>query len=320
MVRLMEVAVLGVAVTACQEREKVTTTKDNVELYCPTPDTSSARIELFKHDDNVEPKMTILAKSRGRGPNWGNIPDLDHSRYEYNDVARSATLYGAPGTTVWLYNAKGYKTNEEVLEITVLPGTDRTVVPNLNRFEVGTRWIHRHRGGIQGKVSGVYWVVGRKPNCLPPPLAIDTAMRRFAPEVRLHPEDPHHPTSVPWYLERVRMRLHRPSLGPINPDIDFLRKGQVNVGTLIAQRHQEEESGGGIATSNFFLQISTDSDEQTTRRGNLDIAPAYVHFRPAPGGIGEWDIQYWFFYAYNGDFTPTQEENGEHDLEHTSKN
>ena len=52
--------------------------------------------------------------------------------------------------------------------------------------------------------------------------------------------------------------------------------------------------------SRFFLQIPNDSAEGTTRLG----APStdwtcYAHVRRAPGST-QYDVQYWFFYPYNG--------------------
>lgn len=125
------------------------------------------------------------------------------------------------------------------------------------------------------------------------------AIVRFAPEIHMHPDDKYMPCSVPWYLSRVRMRFDRSGDDPPT----FLRKGEVNVRSLISQQFGSEHSGQGRTPSHFFLQIPNDDDEERTRRGDLANAPCYVHFRDAPGG-GAIDIQYWFFYAFNGDITP----------------
>ncbi|MGC5077571.1 Vps62-related protein [Agrococcus sp. DT81.2] len=138
------------------------------------------------------------------------------------------------------------------------------------------------------------------------------AIHRFAPEVRLHPDDRYRPSSVPWYLQNVRMRRHRAWW----PDVRILDVGEVNVNTLIAQRSGGQSSGQGADRTNFFLEIAANTTE--TRRGRLAIAECYVHFRRAPGTSTAWDLQYWFFYPYNGDITTGADFEHEGDFEHVT--
>jgi hypothetical protein len=138
------------------------------------------------------------------------------------------------------------------------------------------------------------------------------AIYYFAPQLRLHPDDRYRPTSVSWFLPRVRMRRHRPH----DTDVQILKVGEVNMASLISQSSGGQRSGRGSGRTNFFLEIR--SQESATRRGDLDVAECYVRFRRAPGGSTDWDIQYWFFYAYNGDITTGADIEHEGDWEHVT--
>lgn len=117
---------------------------------------------------------------------------------------------------------------------------------------------------------------------------------RLAPIVRLHPSDEHRPASVPWYLPNVRMRFHR----SWQKDRAILDRGAVSDAT-IASQSCEDQSSGGARPSDFFLEIA--GDEDRVRRGDLASALAYAHVLTWPEFE---DIQYWFFYPYNGDMGP----------------
>ena len=147
---------------------------------------------------------------------------------------------------------------------------------------------------------------------LRPKLTLLDAIYRFAPAVRLHPDDIYRPTSVPLYLSNVQMRRHRPWWF----DVHILGPGWVDAQSLISQSSGGQHSGQGTERTNFFLEIRQWVDE--TRRGRLAVAECYVHFRPAPNGGGDWDVQYWFFYAYNGDITTGADFEHEGDWEHVT--
>ena len=134
--------------------------------------------------------------------------------------------------------------------------------------------------------------VGQK-GAIPSPPNTETLVRQLAPEVRLHSKDSYRPTSTEWYMQRVHMRLHR----KLRSDDQVLNKGQVTPAT-IASQNRRGQSSGGTSRSDFFLQIPNDRDEDTTRKGDLNAAVCYAH---TIEGRGYTDIQYWFFYAYNGD-------------------
>ncbi len=128
---------------------------------------------------------------------------------------------------------------------------------------------------------------------IPRPTDTETLVRQLAPEVRLHSRDSYRPASTLWYMQRVHMRLHR----RLRSDDQVLNKGQVTPAAIAAQSRRGQSSGGR-SKSDFFLQIPNDRDEKTTRQGDLASAVCYAH---TIEGRGYLDIQYWFFYAYNGD-------------------
>ncbi len=151
----------------------------------------------------------------------------------------------------------------------------------------------------------------------------DELIARFAPVVRLHPDEQYLPASVSWYLPRVRMRLDV-SFGP---DKQVLNKGSVDPGSLIAQANQDQVSGLSPASTSFFLEQTdagggddNDTYKAETRRGT---APGgwicYARVRPAANHSEMYDIQYVFFYAYNGDMLATAAESAhEADMEHVT--
>lgn len=133
---------------------------------------------------------------------------------------------------------------------------------------------------------------------VPPPSQRPTvaeAVERFAPEVRLHPEERYFPSSVEWYLGRTQMRLEVEGGG----DVPTVAAGELSPTALptvdtLGYRSKRERS------KRYFLQIRNDDSEGTTRAGKLGTARTYVHVRPAANGARGYDIQYWFFYPYSG--------------------
>jgi hypothetical protein len=138
----------------------------------------------------------------------------------------------------------------------------------------------------------------------------DALLWRFAPVVRLYPSDSYRPSSAVWYMARTHMRFHHSGCS----DDQILNKGQVTTWNIDLQSHPNKNGWPGCGHNNswqysdmrtpnsrFFLQIPNDSAEGTTRLG----APSsdwtcYAHVRRAPGSPYLYDIQYWFFYPYNG--------------------
>jgi hypothetical protein len=147
----------------------------------------------------------------------------------------------------------------------------------------------------------------------------DRLMLQFAPEVRFHPGEQYLPANVPWYLDRVRLRFD------VNLGFDrsFLGIGKVSNSSLISQRDGSQSSGLSDAPSAFFLEQtdanggdSLDAFRAATRQGPGSTGwICYAHVRPVSSGTC--DIQYIFFYAYNGDLlTGTPDSAHEADMEH----
>jgi hypothetical protein len=130
-----------------------------------------------------------------------------------------------------------------------------------------------------------------------------TLIHRFAPVIKLHPNEQYLPAEIQWYLPRVRMRFDV-SYGF---DHQILDKGVLNIGNLLAQKDGDQVSGLTENSSNFFLeQIDVngedqlDSYRQETRKGSSSSDwTCYGHVRQAMGS-DSYDVQYIFFYAYNG--------------------
>lgn len=119
-------------------------------------DNDEARIQLWEHD-NCSGDSKVFWKNPGTNRDFaGDYKDLDDREIEFNDKARSATLFGAPGTTVWLFDKKGFGTNDDILELKVPDGASSVIVNNLDTLVTGTRWINDDNG-LAGKVSGVKW-------------------------------------------------------------------------------------------------------------------------------------------------------------------
>ena len=132
------------------------------------------------------------------------------------------------------------------------------------------------------------------------------AVYRFAPQLWLHRDEDSNPSSVGWYLQRVRMRRHR----AFSPDVQVLDRGQVTVGSLVSQTSGGQHSGSGRNRTQFFLEIGN-AGKPATKRGDLPSAECYVYFRHSPRNPAQTDIQYWFFYPYNS-FGPGHEGDWEH--------
>jgi hypothetical protein len=137
---------------------------------------------------------------------------------------------------------------------------------------------------------------------------------RFAPVVRLYPDDDYRPASVDWYLARVTMRFNHVSC----EDCEILAPYAVTLGGLISKHHKEKTdwpicshndtiqyswntTPSSSDTTDFFLEIVEDGNKEATRRGDLAAAVCYAHVHKSPSHHPMmYDVQYWFFYPYNG--------------------
>lgn len=144
-----------------------------------------------------------------------------------------------------------------------------------------------------------------------PPFSRSEVIARHAPLVHLHPDETHFPSSVDWYLERVGLRRERrDGAEPV------LEPGEITAENLIAQVREEVSSGGGYL-SDYYLDIPDGAAGHPVDGGDLDGAECYAHLRPTPPGAEPgFDIQYLFFYPYNGNISSFGNFSHQGDWEH----
>lgn len=128
---------------------------------------------------------------------------------------------------------------------------------------------------------------------------------KFLPILKLHPREDNQPSLVSWLLPRAELRFK----GHPSP---ILRKGEVTSYNLDKQTFNGHSSGGGASVSDFYLDYPHDADLNATRHGNIDEFACYVHIsRRSP-----LEIQYYFYYPYNGSIAPVLDIAHEGDWEH----
>lgn len=133
-----------------------------------------------------------------------------------------------------------------------------------------------------------------------PPATQDELIRAFAPHLHLNPDDTNRPSSVDWYLARVRMRFHHNNC----VDHELLPLGSVTQATLVSQEHADNKSlcrhddalvRKSTNSENFFLEVMDTSTYLGSPRSDWRT---YVTW-DRPGGTGAATISYWFFYPFN---------------------
>jgi hypothetical protein len=140
---------------------------------------------------------------------------------------------------------------------------------------------------------------------------------QFAPEVRLAPDraDWTRPANVDWYLPQVRLRFaHR-----MCRDHEVLSPGMVTADSIWRQAHPTESwtcshtnhvahsDAGATYERNrgFFLRPASKSTYRGIPVARSDEWRVYAHVqpssyvRPSDHHAAAYDIQVWFFYAYN---------------------
>jgi len=109
---------------------------------------------------------------------------------------------------------------------------------------------------------------------------LDELVKKFAPLVYLHPDEQYKMCSPEWFLDRTSLVASNGSRQPAS---------------VLTQ------AGGVPADSQSYYLDLANSGDTTTWKGKQDSAKAYVRAKLLNGGF--MDIQYWFFYAYNGEGT-----------------
>ena len=136
-----------------------------------------------------------------------------------------------------------------------------------------------------------------------------TLANKFAPVLKLPPShiDWTRPANVDWYLKRVQLRFE--NKGACNIDDKIFNVGQVTQSNL-AQQSRKDKSVGlsgcknrgtrrySNASTRFFLQPA----DKYHKGAPQSEWKAYVHVKKSQAVRRGYDIQYWFFYAYNDSF------------------
>ncbi len=116
---------------------------------------------------------------------------------------------------------------------------------------------------------------GIKRSSLSPPSReeLKELIERYGPVVFMHPDEKYHMTSVDWFLPRAWL-VNSETGEKVQATMDNLPQGRKNKGK-------------------YHLELKDDG----SRAGDLSLAKAYVH---AKAQEKQTDLQFWFFYAYNG--------------------
>lgn len=156
-----------------------------------------------------------------------------------------------------------------------------------------------------------------------------------APLLRFHPTDAYRPASVHFFLPRVALGiLDRPS-GTPDRVLNSVPVGEVTVEALLGQQRLGQRSSiptpNQAARTDFRLYVTRAPRPaglnaqqwrafcEETVRGSLPTARYHAYVRNAPQGGGQVDVQYWFFYPYNGRMgTPPLHGEHEADWEHVT--
>ena len=165
----------------------------------------------------------------------------------------------------------------------------------------------------------------------------DYLISQFAPEIRLPPDDIDwtRPANVDWYLPKVHMRFDHPNC----TDHQILALGTIDFKNISQQTHPTT-SGVGPLCSHTQTIVPSGPDTKYTTHTDFFLQPeddnlvhpgippsqmeqwrVYAHVQPS-GFVrdsdkvaAEYDIQIWFFYAYNDAIGPI---NHEADWEHVT--
>ena len=131
----------------------------------------------------------------------------------------------------------------------------------------------------------------------PQPMALDLLhemIRRHAPVIRFHPDEPYFPATVEWYL--ARCLLIDGATGAVlarHPAAADLPRGPANPDELQRYWLTLDPALAGPAVE---PELTPPGDP---RRGNLAGAQAYVRALHDPA-LGHSDLQFWMFYPYDG--------------------
>lgn len=117
---------------------------------------------------------------------------------------------------------------------------------------------------------------------------MEAVFRAYAPFIYLHPEEEYLPSSVNWFFSNGAL---------------LYKKGDEKNPVRIEPNGTNLPRGGPAGDETYWLNLPADgAAKEMVRRGNLESAEAYLHFKPVLGGTFT-DVQMWLFYPFNGHAT-----------------
>jgi hypothetical protein len=245
--------------------------------------------------------------------------------YLDNRVSMGIVAYDANGNVLKQWEKPGAR---YVYAITVDPVAHTVTFRGQSDAAVTMSWNEMASAAPASSASTSGQTTQAMPGTVSP---VDVA-RALAPNVHLHSQDIHRPSSVPWYLARTTLMSGTASLGTldslqritvpsgltpvlVNPTGDSLAAYSGN--TQFGSSHERGDIGlwpdaappGGSPQFNT-LNTSRFSDyAQDTLKGESLVngectSEAYYRITKT-GSPGGYQITYYFFYPYNGGMGPT---------------
>ena len=253
-----------------------------------------------------------------------NYLGLTFWAFSYNDnrVSMGIVAYDSSGKVLKQWEKPGAR---YVYTITV-DATARTVTfRGQSDAAVSMSWDEL-ASAVPAKGSGSATV-----QAMPGTVSPADVARKLAPNVHLHSQDIHRPSSIAWYLARTTLMSGTSTLGTldgisrittpsgltpvlVSPTPDAL--AAYSSSTRFGSQYERGDIGlwpnvaaAGGSASWSVLDTSRFSDyAQETLRGEPIVNNACnseVYFRITKPGDGRYQITYYFFYPYNGGMGPT---------------
>ena len=110
---------------------------------------------------------------------------------------------------------------------------------------------------------------------------INNYVKKWAPMIYLHPDERYMPATVDWYLQNVELSSDG-SGSYSGPPVDVTNLPTASPAAYLKVR---SNNTGSV----YPGQLSAHTP-----------VPAYAAFRKSKDGSGAYEIDYWFFYAFNG--------------------
>ncbi|KAH6760871.1 DUF946 family protein [Perilla frutescens var. frutescens] len=117
-------------------------------------------------------------------------------------------------------------------------------------------------------------------------LQMMSMFQTYAPYIYFHSDEEYLPSTVDWFFSNGALLYKKGESNPVRVEPD---------GANLPQ--------GGRGDGTYWLDLPTDGRARdAVKKGDLNIAKPYIHFKPIFGGTFT-DIQVWVFYPFNGHAT-----------------